>query len=486
MTITYNGSTWDAQAYDNATPIGTTTFVEGDFSGIADADKKLGAVHFPIAVTPKWNQNNGLSFGDDTYFYCHHFYCHHLYQSEAAYTVDGANVNITLSLQKKDNVVLFHIPGIQANASAYTLKITGEGVTNAIPCFNAINQNGQVESYSQTGTYLFNRGIADTDGGYFAVSTNPGSEKTYTFTVTGPDQSYTKTVTKTLQSGYQYNLKALSDASWKPKFHEFSVSSVQKVHIAPSNLVAHYTGPTNSKWSWRFATNQYDYVGEGGQNKYIATSTKESSEPYARTTGDNSGNVDLFGWSTAATYFGIAISNEASEYSGEFVDWGSNVIENYAANTWRTLTMNEWQYLFNTRAASTIKSTANARYAKAKVNNIKGIILFPDTYTHPSDVTYPASINTANAYFSVNNYDATAWEKMEAAGCVFLPAAGLREVATVSFAGEYGYYWSSSKVTSEAKKAKRVIFTDSYACPPDNTDTYRKCGYSVRLVRNVN
>lgn len=29
-----------------------------------------------------------------------------------------------------------------------------------------------------------------------------------------------------------------------------------------------------------------------------------------------------------------------------FLDWGTNVIGPYAADTWRTLTLEEWQYLF--------------------------------------------------------------------------------------------------------------------------------------------
>lgn len=468
MTITYNGTTWDAQAYDNSTPIATTTFVASDFSGIDDADKVLGAIHFPIAVTPRWNQNNGLSFGDEE-----DFLCHHLYQSEAAYTVDGANVNITLSLQKRDNVVLFHIPGIQANASAYTLKITGEGVTDKIPSISAIAQNGQVTISSTSGDYIFNRGIADADGAYFAVYTNPGTEKTYTFTVTGPDQAYTKTSTVTLQSGYQYNLKALNDASWTPKFHVFSVAANKTVHIAPGNLVAHYTGYTGSKWIWTFAKNQYSRLGTGGQNQSISTDVKLASSPYARTSG--SGDVDLFGWSTSATYYGIAKSTDESKYSGDFVDWGNNVIGCYAANTWRTPTGAEWSYLFNTRS-----TTSGKRYAKATVNSKQGVILLPDDWS--TSYHSLSSTNTSYAEYTANSISSTVWTNdFEAHGAVFLPAAGFRTGTTVLQVGEIGYYWSSS--TSESNSAKSLTMRSTYL---QNSDVSRNSGQSIRLVRDAN
>ena len=57
MTITYNGSTWVAQAYDNASTPQITTFEVSDFSGISDDDKKLGAIHYPVAVNASLDQN---------------------------------------------------------------------------------------------------------------------------------------------------------------------------------------------------------------------------------------------------------------------------------------------------------------------------------------------------------------------------------------------------------------------------------------------
>lgn len=165
-------------------------------------------------------------------------------------------------------------------------------------------------------------------------------------------------------------------------------------------------------------------------------------------------------------------------------DWGIyNAISNGAnvAGYWRTLTRAEWDYLFNRRRASRVNGVYSARYAKAKVANVYGVILFPDSYTHPSDVAQPVGINsTGNTGWSGNNYNATAWNKMQAAGAVFLPAGGSRYAATVSTG--WGRYWSTSSRNNNGLSNYLNFYED-------NMTTYESCsrnvGLSVRLVRSV-
>lgn len=68
----------------------------------------------------------------------------------------------------------------------------------------------------------------------------------------------------------------------------------------------------------------------------------------------------------------------------------------------------------------------DARYAKAFVNGVQGIILFPDQYKHPDNIAFPEEINIDTADF-VNVYSPSQWKKMENAGVVFLPKASVRD-----------------------------------------------------------
>ena len=142
----------------------------------------------------------------------------------------------------------------------------------------------------------------------------------------------------------------------KPTSPYFSVSQTMYITFSPGNL--QYTQSTNT---WSFAENQWDYLGAAN----IAIDADVLAD-----------KVDLFGWSTSATNFGVSTSTD-EDYSGSFVDWGTNQIGADAHNTWRTLTKDEWEYLLNTRPnASSLKGVA-------QVNGVNGLIFLPDNWVCP-------------------------------------------------------------------------------------------------------
>ena len=227
----------------------------------------------------------------------------------------------------------------------------------------------------------------------------------------------------------------------------FSVSDSKQVYFSKGNL--RYA---SSKWS--FFDNQYDYY------------TSHSADAW-----------DKFGWSTSATTYGMSTSSSNGDYSGDFVDWGATM-----GAGWRTLTSDEWAYLLKTRSASTVNGTENGRYAKAKVNDVGGVILFPDTYTHPAGVEAPTGVNATDEYgWEGNSYTAADWTKMESAGCVFLPAAGCRYGSEMIGLGSYGYYGSATP--DGADYAYRVKFNSGSLEPANSIN--RCLGCSVRLVQEV-
>ncbi|MBO4751721.1 MAG: hypothetical protein J5526_03095 [Bacteroidales bacterium] len=287
-----------------------------------------------------------------------------------------------------------------------------------------------------------------------SVGTAYGEEKTFTTSVGGFDQN------------------GASNAV-------FTVASGRTVHFSRGNL--QYRASTGT---WRFAEHQWDYIGSANSN---------ISSTYT-------GWIDLFGWATsgwnsgANAYQPWATSTTSSYYypGGSYTnslvgayanaDWGVyNAISNGGtqAGMWRTLTRVEWNYLLNSRTASTINGVANARYAKAVVNGVNGLVLFPDNFTMPSGMSYPSGINNSATSFNTNTYTESQWSQMEDAGCVFLPAAGYRSGSEVNFVGMYGNYWSSTY--NNEYYAYYMVFYNS-GLGVSVSDRYS--GQSVRLVRD--
>ena len=252
---------------------------------------------------------------------------------------------------------------------------------------------------------------------------------------------------------------------------EFSVSDTKKVHFSKGNLQA-TTTDYGANWTWSFATNQWDYIGDAAANTAITGNKTVSSN----------GTVDLFGWSTASTYYGIHNSTNYSDYSGDFVEWGNNPISNggNTANMWHTLKAEEWYYLVNTR------TDASNKFGAAKVNGKTGIVLLPDNWTLPSGCGFTPGMTSASSWddwslvASTNIYDGDAWTAMEKAGAVFLPAAGYRDGTVVYGVGSRGFYRSATPYDTYI--AYYLDFYSYYLNPQGNFYD-RNFGQSVRLVR---
>ena len=172
----------------------------------------------------------------------------------------------------------------------------------------------------------------------------------------------------------------------------------------------------------RFATNQYDMIGEDNAN---------ISDTYT-------GWIDLFGWGTGNC---PTKKSEKDEDYSTFTDWGVNAISNGGneANLWRTLTIQEWGYLIKTR------TNADNLKGQATVADVHGYVLLPDSWTLPAGLSFAASPNN----WTTNVYTAEQWAQMEAAGAVFLPATGYRD-PEIKGVNEKGWYWSSDVLSADA------------------------------------
>ena len=271
----------------------------------------------------------------------------------------------------------------------------------------------------------------------------------------------------------------------------FSVSEIKQVYFSKGNL--QYQANTNT---WRFAEHQWDYVGTQTPDNNGNVGGTINGSDNANISSNYSGWIDLFGWGTSGwnsgnTYYHPWDSNnsDGSLYgpperyyglTGSYAnaDWGVyNSISNgnNTTNQWRTLTQSEWDYVFNSR-----NTTSGIRYAKAKVNNVNGVILLPDDW---SSSTYSLSnTNTWDASFSSNTIYSYQWTTLESAGAVFLPAAGVRSGTWVSEVGSVGHYWSATHDWNTDNFARLVHVSDYLLSA--NSNMYRYYGLSVRLVQD--
>ena len=233
-----------------------------------------------------------------------------------------------------------------------------------------------------------------------------------------------------------------------------------QVYFSQGNL--QYQASTNT---WRFAENQWNYVGTqhpGELSGGIGGGNVEGSDNYD-VSEDYDGWIDLFNWGTSGYnhgaihyhpweiagnigYFDPYGCNSCNlfDYSGQ-ADWGYNAISNGGnmENQWRTLKTEEWGYVINGR------SETEARFVKAKVNGVNGVILFPDGWE--SSIYSFECINQNEADYDVNIIDESDWvETIQYRGAVFLPAAGWRQLYhnDIDYVGVSGRYWASTRYNS--------------------------------------
>lgn len=391
----------------------------------------------------------------------------------------------------------------------YNIK-TGAGQTDGTGWSSPVSgvaTNIATAAFSE-GTSVTNNNIYLVPGTYTLTATWTATKDNYTQTFTG------KNVDVSLVAGKTNNITAsltgdgteiqfnVSVTAWSDNAVDvgtfplvnlprpvgrFTVNADgDQVGFAPGNLQCTITsGPdaTGNNYTgtdWCFADHQWDYLGSTDSANSFTVGKK----------------MDLFGWvGQSASYdtYGLCSTTSNNSYyygtsdaDGLKTDWGSipEVIAQCGAG-WYTLSKDEWVYLFNTRSASTVNGIPNARYTQARIrtdiSSVYGIILFPDDYSAgtPSGVTWGSQAINKDTYWGTQ-CTAAGWASLEAAGCVFLPAAGYRN-QNVNSDGIIGYYWHSS--TDGANDAQLVNMSGNLV--EEGSSRYRYFGCSVRLVKAV-
>ncbi len=279
----------------------------------------------------------------------------------------------------------------------------------------------------------------------------------------------------------------------------FFVSETKLVTFAPGNLQCHNTN-IKSERTWYFASEQYEIIGTDNVNggSVIKIPYASGDYGYENTTAKEQqlgDKTDLFYWSETKDHaYGVSYTSYENDVTGSFVDWGNLIIGGDAANTWSTLTYDEWCYLIYDRTnASNLYGVAkiiDARVVGGKNGvddtgyGVNGVILLPEKWVCPQGITFKPGVSPGNGmtwYDDHQTFTLDQWKKMEAAGAVFLPAAGFRSTWKMYNVQHSCGYWSSSSYSNTQASHFGFNSAEVYV----KRDNGRHYGRAVRLAHDT-
>lgn len=437
------GSTWATGSLQPQAD-GTTATLKGTLSGITIEANDALNLQFPKSGDISYDGQLGTLADIAANF------------DYATATVDVGSVSASGNIVPKTATTSFTN---QQAIIKFTLKRSNGSALPSNPTAFTISDGTNTVSLASIPAATY---TANGTGVLYVAFPAAGSAKIITLTATVGLDTYTYEKTGVTFTNGRYYAITVKMTPAGALSGQFSVGSGTKVYFSKGNL--QYTKSTGK---WSFMTNQYSTV-----------------ETLNQTVGTNYASqnvVSLFGWGTSgsapsgqtarASYYTNANNDDyvsnitttgVSWGTGSEWDWGTAAASDLGSG-WRTLTKDEWVYLFNTRTVNNGQGSGKSYTLGQTVNDVLGVVLYPDDYT---GTTYTTSSD---------------WSTFESAGCVFLPAAGYRTGPSVYDVGSLGAYWSST--ASSASNAYYVRFISGTVNPANNSSRHR--GYSVRLVRPV-
>lgn len=461
-----------ANVTDYHIAIGTGSYSSGTVNYATTLDMKMAIAYFNV---------NGFKNSDN--------------HTETVY-IHGNDVYSTATVDYRNGRIVGDAKGFinvgKANTGKYVALIPSVATETAV----------KFDSNSKTGSLTFNRGIQA--GKFYADNNNALSVTAHS-----------------LPEGATPGL--------------FSMSATEMVRFSKGNLQYKADGTPNGG-TWRFALNQYDFVGDATNGTVKIGDVKCNNESISVDYID--GWIDLFGWGTSGYHnpddelnvkyypysygydysnwqwenrygYGPSINMPDPNLTGTSAkyDWGIyNPISNGGneAGLWHVLggrsedyDCDGWDYITRRRSIA-----SELRYVKGRITGVdagatqyvNGLILLPDDW----DADYYTLSHEYVTFLGDNGYDfanneisLAEWTSiLEPHGAVFLPACGYRQYNYLNDVGYYANYWANNYVYNngyyKGKLAYTMYFyyTTSYYSLDPIMD--RHCGNAVRLVMDVN
>lgn len=227
--------------------------------------------------------------------------------------------------------------------------------------------------------------------------------------------------------------------------HPFAISDTSVVFFSKGNLQfstgtneTHKTSDGTAEGIWRFAENQYDYIGMDNM---------KADSVYT-------GWKDLFAWGTSG--WQGSHPNDSVKYVQldtalcRYADWGIyNAISNGGneTNQWKSLSIREWSYLLN-----------HSNWTYAEIDGVNCLLITPSYFVAPDSleiVYYSDSVfkfledniiyggMNEDFKFNKNIYTKEEFKRLEALGGVALPCAGNVLNEKLVELNKYGNIWTS-------------------------------------------
>ena len=237
----------------------------------------------------------------------------------------------------------------------------------------------------------------------------------------------------------------------------FTIANGKKAYISPGNL--QYDQSTGK---WSFAEYQYECIGL------------------------RAGVRDLFVWGA-----GDDPTSEMGNILKNNDNFGMNAIyyqdKVYKPNSWRLPTKWDWMYI------TTLRHNSLRLMGWATVNNIHGLVLFPDECWTSNGLNLPDGLTFKPIAwnYSSNIYSLDDWRKLESIGAIFLPASGYMYNSALCEFGTSGYYWSSATEEEKVGIAEWRTYPVYFIFSEEKWDEEIKKeritdAYSVRLIQEAN
>jgi len=247
-----------------------------------------------------------------------------------------------------------------------------------------------------------------------------------------------------LSSAYDFTFSAVKfslEGTKKYLDGVFSVSDTKKVNFARGNL---YYNIASGKWDVFHNMYKYDT--------------------------DQTENISLFTWGYDSSY---STDPNTTSYCSDIKsgnlpaekDWSTATL----GSKWRTLSADEWDYVFNKRTMTNNKPRYTAFFDSDKVTvestEHKGLFIYPDDY-NGDEIVANTSLN---------------WQKIEGLGIVFLPAPGYRDASgnlITAAISHQAFYWTTTAYDATyAYAVNRYYVSALYK-------RQRSMGLAVRPVRD--